>query len=209
MNGKMYRKVNQKQKSKNKISLFLLLIFITIMIFSGIKIIKWLKENKESNSIIEEIGNAVSIDESIETVDKYNVDFKSLKQKNSDTVAWIKINGTNIEYPVVKANDNDYYLVHNFSKRNNSGGWVFMDYKNKVDGTDKNIVIYAHNRKDGSMFGTLKNILKKEWQNNSENYIIPFITENGKEEFYVSANPEDFVKNARLFYEVKSLPVIF
>ena len=52
-----------------------------------------------------------------------------------------------------------------------------MDYKNKLDGTDKNIVIYGHNIKDGSMFGTLKNILDEEWYNNEENYIIDLTTE--------------------------------
>ena len=46
-----------------------------------------------------------------------------------------------------------------------------MDYRNKFDGTDNNLVTYAHNRKDGSLFGTLKNILKEDWQNNKENLI--------------------------------------
>lgn len=60
-----------------------------------------------------------------------------------------------------------------------------MDYKNKCDNTDKNIVIYGHNRRDGGMFGTLKNILTDEWQNNKDNFVIPFITENEKSEYQV------------------------
>ena len=60
-----------------------------------------------------------------------------------------------------------------------------MDYKNKLDGTDKNIVIYGHNIKDGSMFGTLKNILEEEWYNNEENYIIDLITEKEKLRYQV------------------------
>ena len=60
-----------------------------------------------------------------------------------------------------------------------------MDYKDKFDGTDNNMVIYGHNRRDGSMFGTLKNILTEEWQNNAENLIIPLITENEKSEYQV------------------------
>ena len=60
-----------------------------------------------------------------------------------------------------------------------------MDYKNKLDLTDKNIVIYGHNRKDGSMFGIMKNILKEEWYSYSENHTIQFITEKGEEKYQV------------------------
>ena len=108
-----------------------------------------------------------------------------MKQKNPDTIAWLKVNGTDIEYPVVKTTNNDYYMTHSFDKSYNSSGWAFMDYKNKCDGTDKNMVIYGHNRRDGSIFGTLQNILTEEWQNNSENFKIPFITENEKAEYQV------------------------
>ena len=54
------------------------------MIFTGIKIFNWLKENKDSNDIIEDIQDSISIDDNTDIVDKYNVDFDSLKQKNSD-----------------------------------------------------------------------------------------------------------------------------
>lgn len=155
------------------------------MIFTGIKIFNWLKENKDSNDIIEDIQDSISIDDNTDTVDKYNVDFDSLKQKNSDTIAWLKVNGTSIEYPIVKTTNNNFYMTHSFDKSYNSAGWVFMDYKDKFDGTDNNMVIYAHNRRDGSLFGTLKNILTEEWQNNEENFIIPFITENEKQEYQV------------------------
>lgn len=178
-------KKKKKRKTKNIIIPILLLIFISIMIFTGIKIFNWLKENKDSNDIIEDIQDSISIDDNTDIVDKYNVDFDSLKQKNSDTIAWLKVNGTSIEYPVVKTTNNDFYMTHSFDKSYNSAGWVFMDYKDKFDGTDNNMVIYGHNRRDGSMFGTLKNILTEEWQNNTDNFIIPLITENEKSEYRV------------------------
>lgn len=184
MKGKRYRK---KEKSKIKIflSLLVLLILIGLMIFSGIKIIQWINENKENKKILDDIKNIVSIDNGQKGANKYNIDFKSLKQKNQDTVGWLKVNGTDIEYPVVQTSNNDYYMSHSFDKSDNSAGWVFVDYKNKLDGKDKNIVIYAHNRRDGSMFGSLKNILSENWQNNKENYIISFITEDEKAEYQV------------------------
>ena len=114
-----------------------------------------------------------------------NVFYNKLKEQNEDVVAYIRINNTNINYAIVKGTDNEYYLTHDFNKKYNKSGWIFINYKNKLDGTDKNIVIYGHNRRDGSMFGTLKNILTEEWQSNKENYIIPFITEKEGAEFQV------------------------
>ena len=78
----------------------------------------------------------------------------------------------------VKGTNNSYYLKHNFNKESNSAGWIFADYKNKVDGTDKNLVIYGHNMRNDSMFGSLKNILNDDWHNEEENKYVTFITEN-------------------------------
>ena len=80
---------------------------------------------------------------------------------------------------VVNGNDNSYYLKHNFNKEYNIAGRIFSDYHNKFDETDKNIVIFGHNTKDGSMFGTLKNVLDKSWQENRDNLEIILITEIG------------------------------
>lgn len=186
MKGKRFSKKKKSYKILTKyITKIIPLFFILIMIFTGIKILIWIKDNIQNNKNAESISNYIEIDEKTESIEKYNIDFESLKQTNSETIAWIKVNGTSIEYPIVKTNNNDYYMTHSFDKTKNSAGWVFMDYRDKFDGTDKNMVIYAHNRRDGSMFGTLKNILSEDWQNNEENLIIPFITSNGKEEYRV------------------------
>ncbi|NLC47771.1 MAG: class B sortase, partial [Tenericutes bacterium] len=96
---------------------------------------------------------------------------------NKDVVGFIKVNGTEVSYPVVQTKDNDYYLKHSFSKKNNSAGWVFLDYKNNNIFNDKNTIIYAHSRKDGSMFGTLKNVLTKKWIADKSNHIIQITNE--------------------------------
>jgi len=125
------------------------------------------------------VSESITIDENKQedNTTKYSVDFEKLKKQNEDTVGWLKVEGTKAEYVVVKSDDKDYYLNHNFEKKYNEAGWIFADYRNKVDGTDKNIVIYGHNRRDGSMFGTLKNILKEDWYSNEENRKVTFITE--------------------------------
>lgn len=101
-----------------------------------------------------------------------DVNFSELKAKNPDTVGWINVNGTNINYPFVQTTNNDYYLFNNFERAPSVAGWVFADFRNRVDGTDKNMIIYAHGLYDATMFGTLRNILSSGWLNNPNNYVI-------------------------------------
>ena len=162
----------KKKSKKNILPNLLLVLFLILLVISSIEIIKWYKENKQNQKIQEKISEAIIINE-----EKTLIDFNKLKEINKDTVGWLKVNGTDIEYAVVKASDNSYYLDHNFENEYNKAGWIFADYKNKLDGTDKNIVVYGHNRRDGSMFASLKNILKEEWYSNNENRKINFITE--------------------------------
>ena len=196
--------MRKKQKSKKNTILFWIvcLILVGILIFSGIKIYKWYKENNNNNKIIEKVSEAVIIkDDEPEENNKYVIDFEALKKQNSETVAWLKVNNTKIEYPVVKTKNNDYYLTHSFDKSENSAGWIFADYKNKFDGKDKNIVVYGHNRRDGSMFGSLKNILSSKWYNDEENQNVIFningqnytyrvfsVYQIEKEDYYIKTN---------------------
>ena len=162
-------------KKRKTIVIIFIAICGIVFIYSAINIIEWFFSTKESNEINTILKESIHNDYDNNII----VDFESLKEKNSDTVAYLKVNNTNIDYVVVKSNDNDYYLKHNFNKKSSSTGWVFADYKNKFDGTDKNIVIYSHNTINGSMFGTLKNTQKKEWYNNEDNLKIMLITNEG------------------------------
>lgn len=196
--------MRKKQKSKKNTILFWIvcLLLVGILIFSGIKICKWYKENNNNNKIIEKVSEAVIIkDDEPEENNKYVIDFEALKKQNSETVAWLKVNNTKIEYPVVKTKNNDYYLTRSFDKSENSAGWIFADYKNKFDGKDKNIVVYGHNRRDSSMFGSLKNILSSKWYNNEENQNVIFningqnytyrvfsVYQIEKEDYYIKTN---------------------
>jgi len=194
-------------KKKNKILITLIqIVLIAVIIFSGIKIIEWIKSNKKNKDIMSEIKENVVINNEMDSNnEEYKIDFVKLKQKNSDAIAWIKVNGTDIDFPVVKGTDNSYYLTHNFDKEKNKAGWIFADYRNKFDGTDKNIIIYGHNMKNGSMFASLKDVIKEEWYNNENNKYIALITENENckyqvfsvyqietEEYYLQTNISNF-----------------
>jgi len=180
----------KKIKIKNRKKLLitaLQLIFGIILIYSLVQIVQWYNNNKKSEKIMRELSNTIIVDSENSELPKeeYDINFMALKEANSDTIAFLKVNGTDIQYPVVKGTDNDYYLSHSFDKSSNSAGWIFADYKNKFDGTDKNIIIYGHNRRDGSMFYTLKNILNEEWYETEENLKVNLITENEKATYEV------------------------
>ena len=79
------------------------------------------------------------------------VDFAALQAINPDIVAWLRIPGV-LEYPVVRGEDNSYYLNHTVQKTYNIAGSIFLDYRNERDFSDRKNIIYGHNMKDGSMF---------------------------------------------------------
>lgn len=166
---------------KNKLFSFLLLIiFISIFILAISKILTYISENKENEEILQEINNNVNIKNIIANNNlDYDINFQTLIEKNSDTVGFLKLPGTNIEYPVVQSDNNEFYLSHNFKKNINSAGWIFTDYRNKLDGTDKNIIIYGHNMRNGKMFSELKNYLNSNWYDQENHKKIYFITPNG------------------------------
>ena len=161
-----------------------MLISIFGIIYNLKEILVW-KRNTDSN---DEIKNETHIDMDIDldTIqkstkpDEENIEEKvleklnNLKKQNTDTIGYIKVNNSYIDYVVVQANDNDYYLDKDFNKKKNVAGWIFADYRNQLDGTDRNIILYGHNMKDGSMFGTLHKTHEREWQSNEENLTIIF-----------------------------------
>ncbi len=106
----------------------------------------------------------------------YIINFEALQNINPDTIGWVKVANTNIDYPIVKSSDNDFYLTHNFLKEKNSAGWVFADYRMDFHNPCKNFVIYGHNRRNNSMFGSLDKILHSSWYEKNENKYLFFAT---------------------------------
>lgn len=105
-----------------------------------------------------------------------NVNFNELLQKNPDTVGWIKVEGTKVNYPVVQTTDNKYYLSHAFNKSSNQGGWIFADYRVNFKDFGKNTIIYGHNMNNKTMFGSIPNMLYNSYLSNSSNYYIKIST---------------------------------
>ena len=106
-----------------------------------------------------------------------NTDLASLLTVNEDVVGELIVNNTNVNYPVVQAHDNDYYLDHNINKENNANGWIYLDFRNDSMNLDKNNIIYGHNMYySGVMFGTLYKTANASWYTNPDNQIITYNT---------------------------------
>lgn len=194
-------KVVKKRLRKDRVFLLVLLLFFsTIFIFSAFKVIEWFSDNNNTDKVIEKINSDVKVDEvkdneNTEVIDEeptepekvsdyfyyityplINVDFESLLKTNNETVGWINVNNTNINYPFVQGINNTYYLNHSFDKSYNSAGWVFMDYRNNKEMNNKNTILYAHGRIDKTMFGSLYKTQYPAWYQNRSNHIIRIST---------------------------------
>lgn len=101
-----------------------------------------------------------------------DININKLKETNSDTVAWITVEGTNINYPVVQTDNNDYYLIHSYDYSYTHNGWTFMDFRNDSLMNDQNTIFYGHNLFNGTAFGSISNIFKAK----SSDFRIMIIT---------------------------------
>lgn len=193
-------KKRRKLKVKNLIAIIIFLVSFILITISIIFLIKWQiagnKTKKLETNILEiteiietEDTENVEIIEQPKEIEKSNpywdyikmklisVNFTELKKINNNIKGWIQVNGTNINYPFVQTDNNEYYLKHTIDDSYNTNGWVFLDYRNNISKLDKNTIIYAHGNINGTMFGSLKNILESGWYNNINNHVIKIATE--------------------------------
>lgn len=92
-----------------------------------------------------------------------SVDFDALHEVNPNIVAWIYIEGTKVNYPVVQGTDNQYYVKHMIDGKTNKAGSIFMDYRNNADFLDKHTILYGHNMKNDTMFADITNYRDQEY----------------------------------------------
>ena len=200
-----YKKNNIfKQLNLNIIKGSLITIILAVILMIGINTYRNLNDNKQSDLIENDIKNIINDMTSTTTTTKnndieyiepnsddmeiinstttsiydikYEMVFEKLLAINKDTVGWLTVNHTNIDYPVVLYKNNDYYLKKDYYQNNNRHGWIFMDYRNSIEHLGRNTIIYGHNLANQKMFGTLRYALNSSWYTKSSNQIITFNT---------------------------------
>lgn len=155
----------------------LLIILTIISIFSFAKIIIYYINSYQNKKANQEL-----IEKSIEKIDnKHKINYSKIN--NEDVVGWIIMNQNKINYPILKSNDNNFYLTRDYNKKHNQSGSIFMDYRNN-DFKDKNTVIYGHSMLDGTMFGSLREMFKKGYFDTKNNNYIKIYDLNSKEITY-------------------------
>lgn len=120
------------------------------------------KEQKEelveiSNTFVPPVSNT---DTTRDYYAEFNQQFLAI---NKDYAGWISIGGTEIDYPMVRGNNNGYYLTRNFYKERSKYGAIFMDYRNAKDFSDKHVMVYGHAMKNTAMFGFLDKYKKSNY----------------------------------------------
>lgn len=155
---------------KKYLTRILMVIFLMVAMFSGYKIFSYFYEGKVAESFIDDLkeeyysqsdSDGSAIPESPEEVRVKK--FKALRMVNEDVVGWVRVPGTNVDYPVVQARNNQFYLRRDLKKEYAIRGSIFMDYTSSGTADKFQTIIYGHNMKDGSMFGALKKFKKKDF----------------------------------------------
>lgn len=198
----IFRKNNtyaEKKLENNFIPIIITTLSITTYLISIFILTRWYVQNERSkkftNSInitkeeikedtpnqYQDLTNNVKQEETIVDSSYINTNFISVNlnyytSKNNETVGWIQVNGTNINYPIVQHEDNNFYLEHDFYKRKTNIGWIFADYRDNMENLNNNTIIYGHNLINRTMFGSLPYMLNKNWFNSKNNQYIKLST---------------------------------
>ena|GEM_PF-3540265 len=171
------------------------------------------------NSTEKENGETTDFLEPVRTDNIFTKNYKKLLDINPDLYCWIKVSFTTIDYPVVQATDNEYYLNHSFEKKHSNSGAIFADYRNGKDiSENRNLLIYGHNMLDNSMFQPLIDFSTREdyfthgiieliTQEAIYYYEIFSVSEEDPKSGYIQTDFKDDEEYVEFLYEIKERSV--
>ncbi|WP_155592068.1 class B sortase [Lysinibacillus cavernae] len=165
---------------KKKASKLLTFLYLGVFLFSAFSLAKYLytyyetsKSLKEVQAIYQATLTAIEEQPSDQIVENQMTDgestlsirpqFNELLAINPNIVGWISVDGTKLNNPILQADNNDFYLNHNFKDQESRAGSVFMDYRNNTLDMNQNTILYGHAMKNDTMFGSLNNYLKQDY----------------------------------------------
>ncbi len=188
-----------KQLEKNFIPIIITILSVITYLISIFILTRWYVQNERSKKFTNSISTTKeetkkdtpdqyqdltsnikqeesNIDQNYINTNFINVNLNYYINKNNETVGWIQVNGTNINYPIVQHEDNNFYLEHDFYKRKTNIGWIFADYRDNMENLNNNTIIYGHNLVNRTMFGSIPYMLNKKWFNQKNNHYIKLST---------------------------------
>lgn len=168
----MLEKSKKKSKVNGRISTLLTIIGVLVFVFSGYKLITLGWVYYHNHQILSEVQKVYVqhepvVEEVLEELEigRIRSQFIELQEINEDIIGWISIDGTKVNYPILQASDNAFYLTHNYEKEYTTAGSIFMDYRNNLETDNPNTIVYGHRMRDNSMFNSLKDFLEEDFFN--------------------------------------------
>ena len=168
-----------------------------------------LKGSDALSSGVQQEKNTFSLHKSAVRLPDILPEYETLYNKNKKLIGWLKIDDTNIDYPVMQTSDNTYYLDHNYNQEYDKNGSIFLDYNCSVYPRSTNMIVYGHHMKSGSMFGNLQKYAKESY--GKKHSVITFDTIYEKAQYQVMYvfrsqvyNEDDIVFKYYQFIEANS-----
>ena len=184
---------NRRDNVKQLLLKTFFLLFLVTFITAAVVISSFFLDEHHQAAVLKE-AQSIWYSQSGTVLTTDNAAFDALKAENSDFAGWLKIPGTEVDNPVYQTADDSYYLEHNSKKEKSRYGALFFSSENEVSAehTDQNLIVYGHNMKNGSMFGSLKELRSLPFFR--EHSTVELTTENKKTVYKIYAI---FVLNAR------------
>ena len=168
-----------------------------------------LKGSEALSSGTQQEQNTFSLHKSSVRLPDILPEYETLYNKNKKLIGWLKIDDTNIDYPVMQTSDNTYYLDHNYNQEYDKNGSIFLDYNCSVYPRSTNMIVYGHHMKSGNMFGNLQKYAKESY--GKKHSVITFDTIYEKAQYQVMYvfrsqvyNEDDIVFKYYQFIEANS-----
>lgn len=167
----------QEKLRKNLTFIIALILATAVFVVSGIMLVDRLMPPSQNLDRFKTgtVQKTPEVIKNEEKLYKNPIDFKALRSENSDIYGWITVDGTKIDYPILRSGADkpeDFYLTHDYKCKEKRYGAIFMQRINAEDFTDSNTVLYGHNMMSGAMFGTLKKFRNKTFFDENRNIYV-------------------------------------
>lgn len=184
----------RRRKNNNKYKKILLVILFILLICAICYIIYNCINANKNKSLYNDIMPDKTTDDLSKVTSEFTEKVKELQKENTDIKGWIRIEDTNINYPLLQTDNNDYYLTHNYKKEKSSYGSIFINSNCNIKDDKTNVIIYGHDMKDNQMFKDLIKYQDKEFY--EQHPIIKIATEEGENDYEII-----FTFKSRVFYQ--------
>lgn len=152
-------KTQKKHTGKSYLRTIGMLLCLAVFLFASWKVLNIMGEYKEAedtyDEVTEQFTDMTQTQSDVQKQELPEIDFDGLIEINDDVKAWIYIEGTDVNYPVLQGIDNNQYLFQSYKKKYLTAGSIYIDYRCDDDFSDKHTVVYGHNMKNGTMFGQM------------------------------------------------------